>query len=73
MNLIDELATAADFYVGNEHHDKSHEERQRLFVERFAELIVLECAVESIRWWSGPEGHIYSAYSHILEHFGVKS
>ena len=40
---IQELAEHCDFYVGNEHHDKSHEEQQRLWVEKFAELIVQEC------------------------------
>jgi hypothetical protein len=41
--LIHELAEHCDFYVGNEHSDKSHEEKQRLFMEKFAQLIVLEC------------------------------
>ena len=40
---IRELAEHCDFYVGNEHHDKSHEEQQRLWAEKFAELIVKEC------------------------------
>ncbi len=42
-NKIQELAEHCDFYIGNEHHDKSHEEQQRLFMEKFAELIVWEC------------------------------
>ena len=41
---IQDLAEHCDFYVGNEHYDKSHEEQQRLFMEKFAELIVRECA-----------------------------
>jgi hypothetical protein len=41
---INELAEHCDFYVGNEHYDKSREEQQRLFMEKFAELIVRECA-----------------------------
>jgi hypothetical protein len=41
---IRELAEHCDFYVGNEHHDKSYEEQERLWVEKFAELIVRECA-----------------------------
>ena len=41
---IRELAEHCDFYVGNEHHDKSHEEQQRLWVEKFAQLIAQECA-----------------------------
>jgi hypothetical protein len=40
---IRDIAEHCDFYVGNEHYDKSHEEKQRLFMERFAELIVREC------------------------------
>jgi hypothetical protein len=42
---IQDLAEHCDFYVGNEHYDKSHEEQQRLFMEKFAELIVQECGV----------------------------
>ena len=42
---IQDLAEHCDFYVGNEHYDKSHEEQQRLFMEKFAELIVRECGV----------------------------
>ena len=40
---IKEIAEHCDFSVGNEHYDKSHEEKQRLFMERFAELIVFKC------------------------------
>ena len=40
---IKQLAEHCDFYVGNEHYDKPHEEQQRLFMEKFAELIVREC------------------------------
>ena len=40
---IRELAEHCDFYVGNEHYDKPREEQQRLFMEKFAELIVAEC------------------------------
>ena len=40
---IRELAEHCDFYVGNEHYNESHEEKQRLWVEKFAELIVREC------------------------------
>jgi len=40
---IRELAEHCDFYVGNEHYDKPHEEQQRLFMEKFAELIVDKC------------------------------
>jgi hypothetical protein len=40
---IRDIAEHCDFYVGNEHYDKSHEEKQRLFMEKFAEIIVVEC------------------------------
>ena len=40
---IRNLAEHCDFYVGNEHYNESHEEKQRLWVEKFAELIVREC------------------------------
>ena len=40
---IRELAEHCDFYVGNEHYNESHEEKQRLWVEKFAELSVREC------------------------------
>lgn len=42
--LIKDLAEHCDFYVGNEHYDKPYEAQQRLFIEKFAELIVQECA-----------------------------
>ena len=45
---IRELAEHCDFYVGNEHYDKSHEEQQRLWAEKLAELIVREC-MEQVR------------------------
>lgn len=40
---ITELAEYCDFYVGNEHYNKSREEKQRLWTEKFAELIIQEC------------------------------
>lgn len=40
---IRELAEHCDFYVGNEHYDKSHEERQRLWVEKLSDLIIEDC------------------------------
>ena len=38
-SIIKEFAEHCDFYVGNEHSDKSHEEQQQLFLEKFAEMI----------------------------------
>ena len=40
---IRNLAEHCDFYVGNEHYNESNEEKQRLWSEKFAELIVQEC------------------------------
>lgn len=44
QRIITDYAEHSDFYVGNEHYDKSYEEQQRLWVEKFAELIVKDCA-----------------------------
>ena len=41
---IKDLVEHCDFYVGNEHYDKSPEEQHRLIMEKFAELIVRACA-----------------------------
>lgn len=41
------------------------------FCEKFAELIVKECASEAFEYWCGPDGEGNSAEDHILAHFGV--
>jgi hypothetical protein len=41
--ILTDHAEAADFYVGNNYYNESYEEQQRLFITRFAELIVFEC------------------------------
>ena len=82
---IRELAEHCDFYVGNEHYDKSHEEQQRLFMEKFAELIVQECAKVIYRqtlmatpehhwsdWEVGFNEGIDAAKKKVKEHFGVE-
>lgn len=67
-DLIDALATHADFYVGNEHYDKSHEERQRIFVEFFARLVVQECLFKIEVWEQDSRNHV----SYLLkQHFGI--
>ena len=73
---IQAIAEHCDFYVGNEHYDKSHKEQQRLFMEKFARLIVLECAMlcddvrkDSRGEWSDGAWECRAA---ILEHFGVE-
>ena len=43
---IKDFAEHCDFYVGNEHYDKSYEEKQVLWVEKFAEMIVKECCAQ---------------------------
>ena len=69
---IRQLAEHCDFYVGNEHYNESHEEKQRLWVEKFGELIVKECAD-----YFGREGdHRFEVDGNwiaktIKQHFGV--
>ena len=75
---IKELAEHCDFYVGNEHYDKPHEEQQRLFMEKFAELIVQECVTvmydDAIERKVPPD--INQTPTHyavaVLKHFGVE-
>ena len=43
--VVRDHAEHCDSYVGNVHYDKSYEEQQRLWLEKFAELIVEECLV----------------------------
>lgn len=70
-----ELAEHCDFYVGNEHSDKSHEEQQRLFLEKFAELIVRECLeIVNRKEYSYHEADpLWETAELIKEHFGVES
>ena len=62
---IREIAEAADFYVGNEHYDKSREEQSRLLMQRFAELIIRECIDTAFH-----KGHPDLEF--LLKHFGVE-
>ena len=62
---IRQLAEHCDFYVGNEHYNESHEEKQRLWVEKFAELIVRECIDTAFH-----KGHPDLEF--LLKHFGVE-
>lgn len=66
--LINDLAEHADFYVGNEHYDKSYEDRQRIFLEKFAELVILECA-EIARLNTRVDSKVYLM---IQEHFALE-
>lgn len=40
---ITDIAEHCDFYVGNEWYMETPEEKQRIWTEKFAELIVQEC------------------------------
>jgi hypothetical protein len=64
---INDLAEHCDFYVGNEHYDKTHEQQQRLFMEKFAELFLLESIEVMTRYdyhgqWLGEK---------LKEHWGI--
>ena len=70
-----ELAEHCDFYVGNEHYDKSYEEKQRLFMEKFAELIVAECMqIIKVDMYEDAISNMWSKnkLQMIKEHFGVE-
>ena len=69
---IKELAEHCDFYVGNEHYDKSHEEQQRLFMEKFAELIVRECSRIADGWVNNEDNGKNYPSDKIKQHFGVE-
>ena len=66
---IRDLAEHCDFYVGNEHSGKSREEQQRLFMEKFAELIVAEM-LQTCEEHPGWTGRMIG--EEIKQHFGVE-
>ena len=78
--LINDLAEHCDFYVGNEHYMETPEEKQRIWTEKFAELVMQECldilnerkdqAIDM--GWNVDEA-MSCAAMHIQEHFGVLS
>jgi len=41
--VVRDHAEHCDSYVGNVHYDKSYEEKQRLWVEKFAALVAEDC------------------------------
>ena len=76
--LVQDLAEHCDFYVGNEHYDKSYEEKQQFFMEKFAELIVFECVKavmdgtkEGDHYAQRIEQHFDNGTDGVL-HFGVE-
>jgi len=76
---IRDIAEHCDFYVGNEHYNESHEEKQRLWVEKFAELIVQECInkVRSRQMFAIEDQHnTHHAFDLLVydieSHFGVE-
>jgi hypothetical protein len=70
QQLITDHAEHCDFYVGNEHWDKSYEEQQRLWVEKFAELIVRECCSIVNDRTQHNNQHDCPTVLDIKEHFG---
>lgn len=71
---ITELAEYCDFYVGNEHYNKSSEEKQRLWTEKFAELIIQECLskIENEALQYASPVWAVELTNDIKDHFGVK-
>jgi hypothetical protein len=77
--LINDHAEHCDFYIGNEHYDKSYEEQQRLWAEKFAEYIVQECITmiqlsttrdpQDTVQYKQSVGHIHK----IRDHFGINT
>jgi hypothetical protein len=82
---IRDFAEHCDFYVGNEHYNQSHEEKQRLWTEKFAELIVRECVKQSKEiqsqtiangtedYCAGREMGIEVVINEITRHFGIQA
>jgi hypothetical protein len=68
--LVNDLAEHADFYVGNEHSDKSHEEKQRIFMEHFT-LLVIEEATRALNPMLRDMISRGQAVSLIKQHFSV--
>ena len=71
---IKELAEHCDFYVGNEHYNESHQEKQRIWTEKFAELIVKECldmCLTKVGNGDYNRGRM-DCHDNIKEHFGVE-
>jgi len=67
---IRELAKQADPDFGNEHYDMPDAIVGMIAIEKFAELIVRECADISFEHWE--QFKDCSAHFAIREHFGVK-
>lgn len=65
-NLITELAEHVDFYVGNEHYEESHEEKQRIWLEKYTELVIDECIKIAMNAKS------MEAAALLVTHFGIK-
>ena len=68
---IQDHAEHCDFYVGNEHWDKSYEEKQRLWVEKFAELMIDE-SVHVLKDLHNQEYGLSEAIERLQHHFGYK-
>lgn len=68
---IKELAQQTDVWCDQNHHgDKFYDIR---WEEKFAELIVRECAKEAFNFWCYQDDcNDESAQSHIKKHFGIE-
>jgi len=66
-SIVTELAEHADFYVGNEHYNLSYEEKQRIWLEKYTQLVIEEC-ISELDYYDG-------AYHHsvvLKQHFGIE-
>lgn len=74
QELIEALATHCDFYVGNEWYMESPEEKQRIWTEKFAELIVRECAkfMDENSGYNDSNGCWFPEPEAMLKHFGFE-
>lgn len=63
--FVKDHAEHCDSYVGNVHYDKTYEEQQRLWVEKFAELVAEDCIAIVER-----HGSLFAPV-YIIDRFGV--
>ena len=69
---ITDIAEHCDFYVGNEWYMETPEEKQRIWTEKFAELIIEECVDICYNTTGNSYLNGVAAGTKIMQHFGVK-
>lgn len=70
---IEQLAEQADDYAYKQYAKKSSgHDREYFFKQKFAELIVRECAGAANDWYQNHEQLHWDPATHILAHFGVE-